>query len=664
AYALWQVYTVGIEQIMFGRTVSLTPQRLSSIYVNPNTLGLVMAFGFLFMFAKLLARRHWLNNLDRTLGSAILILGTLFFLSGLILSFSRSSWLFALVGALVLAWTIPLMRVISLTGLIGSALLLLLGPLPPWLIIGLRLGSGASDRNELWKAAARILEENPWTGLGPGHGVFEAYRPAFMDTMVERTLDYVAAGGAHNVFLNNAASLGWIGLILTVMGFWLFLKRVPRSLRAYRQGDWVAGAAAATVVGLFVRGFFESGTTIGHGQLNDTLVFLFCALVLMKVEDTSHESEIVVSPAGIRSLRTGGHRFWVALIRALKTRNHRVVEAVPNPPLGKSAIAALYWNLLWLGNLKRGVLLVDSSSHGRLGLALRVARLRNNLRIITVVHHMREEFALKNAWYERFARWNESWTLKMSDVIVVHSDTEKNLVLERGVPSHKVRHITLGTDRPSQPITIEARPEGNLRLLWVGGDFERKDLGSLLTALSLTKTAHKLTVVGSPEERTVLDLAKAQVASLGLEERVTFVGTLSSEDLAQCWFTHDVFVSPSKQEGHGMAVDEALSYGMPTVLTDLEVFRQRLDTNAVVFVPVGNPEHLASTLEELRPQNRRQALQKAALDLASRFPSWDDTYTNYVALIESHWRDTLPSARELRAWRTPAAEPMKSREAR
>jgi O-antigen ligase len=219
-------------------------------------------------------------TLGRGVLFGILAGAVLFLFAGLAISVSRSSYLYAgfAVGILTLSRReTRLPALAALGGLVGFVALLS----PTILTYAMRPGSGVSFRDSLWVAGWKILNEHPWTGLGLGANIFESTRAGYVSTAAHRGLLTTTSGQAHNVFLTKGAELGWLGLLLTLVLFVMVAKRIPAAIRAYRQGDWLMGAAAAGFVGLTVRAMFESGVTLGAGHLSDSLIFFFFIILLL-----------------------------------------------------------------------------------------------------------------------------------------------------------------------------------------------------------------------------------------------------------------------------------------------------------------------------------------------------------------------------------------------
>jgi glycosyltransferase involved in cell wall biosynthesis len=81
----------------------------------------------------------------------------------------------------------------------------------------------------------------------------------------------------------------------------------------------------------------------------------------------------------------------------------------------------------------------------------------------------------------------------------------------------------------------------------------------------------ELRVVGDGSQRLVLE---RQAARLGLGEVVTFLGALTQPEVHEVLAESDVYVSGSHQEGFSLALLEALSMGLPAVVTDVGSARE------------------------------------------------------------------------------------------
>ncbi len=138
--------------------------------------------------------------------------------------------------------------------------------------------------------------------------------------------------------------------------------------------------------------------------------------------------------------------------------------------------------------------------------------------------------------------------------------------------------------------------------LFVGMICEEKGIGDVLRALALLKSAGmqvRLRAVGKGAVEDYLALAR----SLGVEDRVEFVGLLPHAEVMNEMKEADVVIVPSRHEypeGLPMTIYETLCSRTPLVVSDHPMFRANLqhEVDALVF-PAGNSEALSKELGRL-----------------------------------------------------------------
>jgi glycosyltransferase involved in cell wall biosynthesis len=125
----------------------------------------------------------------------------------------------------------------------------------------------------------------------------------------------------------------------------------------------------------------------------------------------------------------------------------------------------------------------------------------------------------------------------------------------------------------------------------------RKGLDVLLDALARpTAPRVPLLVAGQPGWGGV-DVA-ARASELGLGDRVHVLGRLPDADLAVVLSRATALVAPSRAEGFGLPVLEAMSAGVPVVSSDAPALAE-VGGGATVTVPVGDADALADALAEV-----------------------------------------------------------------
>lgn len=230
---------------------------------------------------------------------------------------------------------------------------------------------------------------------------------------------------------------------------------------------------------------------------------------------------------------------------------------------------------------------------------------------------------------------------RAAQVTVISSPLVERVVA-LGVPAPRVTVVPMPV--PDAPAPARAPVPG--RVLFLGRLVARKGAHVALEAmatLARTQPAAHLRIVGDGPERAALE---AQAASLGLGDRVTFVGAVPPSAVAAEYAQAAAFVMPAitdwkgEQEGFGLVLVEAIRAGVPVVASDSggigDVVRDRVTGR---LVPAGDARALAEALHETlaEPATAVARAQAAAADVAARFSAdaiartFDAVYRRAVA---------------------------------
>jgi glycosyltransferase involved in cell wall biosynthesis len=94
-----------------------------------------------------------------------------------------------------------------------------------------------------------------------------------------------------------------------------------------------------------------------------------------------------------------------------------------------------------------------------------------------------------------------------------------------------------------------------------------------------------------------------------------------------------IFVSPSRSESFGLSAAEAISCGLPVVLSDIEPHRALVDNNPFFLYPRGEHERLAERIAWLADHRAeaKNALEPLRNNLAARafIEDWQALLSHY-----------------------------------
>lgn len=168
----------------------------------------------------------------------------------------------------------------------------------------------------------------------------------------------------------------------------------------------------------------------------------------------------------------------------------------------------------------------------------------------------------------------------------------------------RIRVVPLGVDvnrfAPDGPALVDAPADGAGTLLFVGQLRHYKGVDDLLRALPAVPGKPRLLIAGDGPLRAEW---QALSASLGLAERVRFLGNVPDADLPALYRSADVFVLPStsRAESFGTVLVEAMASGRPCLTTEIGTGTSYVVQDMLTgrVVPPRAPEALAAALGQL-----------------------------------------------------------------
>lgn len=130
-----------------------------------------------------------------------------------------------------------------------------------------------------------------------------------------------------------------------------------------------------------------------------------------------------------------------------------------------------------------------------------------------------------------------------------------------------------------------------------------------------------------PEGPAMKQRARAQQL-----DRLHVMGFVTEEEKWVWLRSADVFVSPSTEEGWGIAVGEAVLAGVPAVAYDLPAYRHL--GLAVITVPLGSVDDMAREVERLLDDEEYRASRLGELS-RQRLPTWTEILSAELDAVES-----------------------------
>lgn len=261
-------------------------QRMYSVFGNQDLFGGFMALA-------LPAALHHLSASRRLRFQALVSLPLL--VAGLLLSGSRSAWLAAAVGTVVVWIQVkPPLRTVQTMAFAGLGVIATVSMLAPEATVGRVLHTFAQDdvggraRLWFWDGAIRMAADHPWAGVGPGN--FPYWSPRYMGEALRTPggdrhySNELLVEHPHSEPLLILAEGGLMGILLSG---WMFLR-----LLRCRGTEW-APLSALLVFALFNAPFQSPPHALAGVSL---------AAALMAQVDESPERRGTTSPRWVSGL--------------------------------------------------------------------------------------------------------------------------------------------------------------------------------------------------------------------------------------------------------------------------------------------------------------------------------------------------------------------------
>jgi glycosyltransferase involved in cell wall biosynthesis len=266
------------------------------------------------------------------------------------------------------------------------------------------------------------------------------------------------------------------------------------------------------------------------------------------------------------------------------------------------------------------------------------------LALVALVHHpVALETGLSADDAERLAAAERRSLAHMRRVITTSHWTARTLAVD-GVPVGDLRVVEPGVDRRKsrgstdpKAAAVPGTPHETLNLLCVGTLTPRKGHAVLLEALNeLRDRPWHLTCAGSLlRDAPTVAAIQHQIDRLSLRKRVSLLGDLDRDALERQYARADVFVLPSYLEGYGMALAEAVAFGLPVVSTTAGAIPETVPANASVLVAPGDGRALAKALAEvIDDPARRAALAANARAARASLPTWATAVGKFAAALD------------------------------
>tara|TARA_R110000751_G_scaffold168963_3_gene275055 strand:+ start:65 stop:1141 length:1077 start_codon:yes stop_codon:yes gene_type:complete len=321
---------------------------------------------------------------------------------------------------------------------------------------------------------------------------------------------------------------------------------------------------------------------------------------------------------------TGGYEYDRRLIAAgpaagLELSRLPLPGGFPEPTLDEAAAARA--TLAAALATSRGPILADGLAMG----ALSPERWPEGLaeRLVILCHHpLGHETGLPPERARAMLETEGAALRAARSVLTTSRVTAAALAGELGVDPARIRVAVPGLI-PAEPAPRRGAPP---LLLGVGTLSARKDWPTLVAALAqLRDRDWRCLIAGDVTRDTeAAERLERVLVEEGLDDRIALPGALRRAQIEQLYAEADLFCLPSRHEGYGMVVLEAMARGLPVLAADAGALPEAAD-GAALLLPPGDPAAWAEAIARLLDDaDERERMSAASLARAARAPRWED----------------------------------------
>ncbi|OQA94403.1 MAG: Alpha-D-kanosaminyltransferase [Bacteroidetes bacterium ADurb.Bin217] len=199
-------------------------------------------------------------------------------------------------------------------------------------------------------------------------------------------------------------------------------------------------------------------------------------------------------------------------------------------------------------------------------------------------------------------KWKHACT--RADALIATSEATKQDVVELfGVPEKKIHVVYQTCDSMFENIVNDSRKKEVCSkfsipqsfILYVGAITERKNILNLVQAYNAIKQDVDIPLVLVGNGRQYVEKVKEYIIQESLQSRVILLSNVDSEDLPALYQSARMFVYPSKYEGFGIPILEALKSRTPVITSNISSLPE-VGGNAAMYI---NPDSIEDLSEAM-----------------------------------------------------------------
>jgi glycosyltransferase involved in cell wall biosynthesis len=264
----------------------------------------------------------------------------------------------------------------------------------------------------------------------------------------------------------------------------------------------------------------------------------------------------------------------------------------------------------------------------------RRAAISSGIPLVISPRGMLEDWSLGRSRIKKFVAWNLFERGNLRSAALFHATSEMEARSLRKLGLHQpIAIIPNGVEIPDREAKADRQdlelkyPElaGKRWLLFLSRIHPKKGVSELLRAWR--EIHHHFQewhlILAGPDLDGYSNRMKSEAVNYQLSDRVTFTGMLSGSEREAALANADLFVLPTHSENFGIAIAEALAFGLPVITTKGAPWKELVDHDCGWWIDLGHAELMQCLNGALRLSKAElSAMGEGGRTLMARKYSW------------------------------------------
>lgn len=226
--------------------------------------------------------------------------------------------------------------------------------------------------------------------------------------------------------------------------------------------------------------------------------------------------------------------------------------------------------------------------------------------------------------------WPQRIILNRADAIATVSRTSKRLIEKFRLtkrPVHVIYNAAGSLASQYEHKQPKQRPRARQRLVYMGSFMDYKNVEVLIAGMKLLQDyeLHLLSKVSPDRRKQLENLVDLHGGA------VVFHNGVSEAEYHKQLDAAVALVTGSRDEGFGIPLVEAMSRGIPAVVSNIEIFRE-IGADAALFFDQESPESFAAAIKTLESNPKWLEVSSKSIARAHDF-NWDKSAADLIELI-------------------------------